>query len=175
MFSSFDRTEFGFDIKKAYKKLSQDPAKPLIYLGFFLILAFLVSAYFTPLNPAGLKDLSFFGEKKEKETQTSAYQAVSQSSINIINPTEAENWQVGTTQNIIWQPSNLEGGYIFILYRLKGAENWLVIKRYLSATTNSFDWPIPINLSGEAEVFVGISSDGKTWATYDIVEVNLIK
>src|SRR4030042_2421440 len=167
MSSSLDRTEFGFDIKKASKKLSQDPAKPLIYLGFFLILAFLLSVYVVPFNLGDLKGLGFLSDKKETETEALANQGSAQNSLSVTSPAKGDNWGVGTTQNIVWQYSPSDEDYLFVFYRLKNQANWTVIKKFLSVSNNSYSWSIPDSLGGQAEVFVGVSTDGTTWATYD--------
>ena len=72
------------------------------------------------------------------------------SSIEILLPNGAENWQSGSTKQITWQSSFVNN--INLYYSLNNGTNWNIIVSNIPAGLNSYTWTIPSNLSSSSSL-----------------------
>ena len=110
------------------------------------------------LNTNYLLKISAQDSYSKKSTEYYHSFLVTQNSdLVLISPKGGENWEVGSTQKIIW--SNPTLSKVRIEYTADNGTNWLSIINSTSASDSSFSWKIPNTPSTQCRVRISNADD----------------
>jgi hypothetical protein len=83
--------------------------------------------------------------------------------ITVTSPNGGENWNVGSTQNIIWTSNNVTN--VKLEYTTDSGTSWSIIIASTPASVGSYPWIVPNVLSAQCKVRV---SDASQSSIYDL-------
>jgi len=81
-----------------------------------------------------------------------------EASITIISPSSGDQWQSGTTQNIVWNSKNVAN--VKIDYSINNGANWTTIAASVPSN-GSYAWVVPTHNSSLCNIKISDASDGR--------------
>ena len=97
--------------------------------------------------------------------------------ITITSPTGGENWEIGSSQNILWNSSDITN--VRLEYSTNNGANWTLIVDNIPSNTGSYSWIIPKTLATLCKIRISSVEDPSIYkisrSTFRIVgpEINV--